>query len=180
MNFKRLPLVVLLLLSLACNFLTRSGGGRSSADVPARTVEPVTTPANAVYVPPDCQGEPIATLPPATTLAEPTPSLGTNPTLTTAEQLEVFDALAQKIAAVYVYPDFNGQDWPSVVEQYRAKVEGGLDTETFYIEMGDFVSALGDEHSNFESPAQVDASNASLAGANNYVGIGVLVKPLIE
>lgn len=180
MNLKRLPLVVLLLLTLACNFLTRSSGGRSSADVPARTVEPVATLTTAVYIPPGCQGEPIATLPPATTLAEPTPSLGTNSPLTTAEQLEVFDALAEKIAAVYVYPDFNGQDWPSIVTDYRTKVEGGLETETFYTEMENFVSALGDEHSNFESPAQVAASNASLAGANNYVGIGVLVKPLIE
>lgn len=81
---------------------------------------------------------------------------------------------------VYLYDDFNGVDWPGIVDSYRIQMEKGLKTEVFYSKMDDLVSELGDDHSHFESPAEVAASAAELAGANDYVGIGVLVKPLLN
>lgn len=192
MNFKRLSLIALLLFSLACNALTVSTATPVPTVAPSGTAAPVATatpvpavtqtesPLSPAYVPSACENVPLATIPPATTVAEPTPSLETNPPISTDQQLRVFDELAAAINDKYLYPDFNGLDWPGLAAQYRAKVEGGLDTEAFYAEMENFVSALGDEHSHFESPAQVAASEAELSGVNNYVGIGVLVQPLLE
>lgn len=196
MNVKRFLLIAFLLFTLSCNTVTQAFTESTATPVPAmvpsETVSPVdiatSTPeasatessTSSVYVPPSCQGIPIATVPPATTVAEPTPSLETNPPISTDEQLIVFDNLANTIDDVYLYPDFNGLDWPIVVANYRAKVESGLETEAFYAEMASFVFELGDEHSHFESPAQVAASDAELSGVNNYVGIGVLVQPLPE
>jgi carboxyl-terminal processing protease len=113
-------------------------------------------------------------------VAEPTPSLETNPPIDQALQLTVFEELVNKIEEVYLYPDFNGIDWPGVVQKYRSKIESGLDTKEFYTEMEHLVSELGDKHSQFQSPAQVAESNAELSGQNDYVGIGVLILPLVE
>ena len=96
------------------------------------------------------------------------------------DQLKVFNALADVIDEVYLYPDFKGLDWPSIVAEFRGKVERGLDTEKFYAEMEQFIRRLGDKHSSFESPVKVAAAKARLAGENNYVGIGTLAQPLLE
>ena len=110
----------------------------------------------------------------------PTPSLAPNPTISTEVQLRVLDELVYKIEQVYLYPDYQGVDWPSIARDYRQKVQAGVSTETFYEDMAKLVGALADEHSQFQSPAVVTASNAELAGANDYVGIGVVVKPVPE
>ena len=47
-------------------------------------------------------------------------------------------------------------------------------------EMANFVKRLGDEHSYFQSPVNVAASKAELAGATIYVGVGALFKPMVE
>src|SRR5574341_439133 len=196
MNFKRLSLIVLLLFTLSCNVVTGTFGVSTATPIPTvappGTAVPVKTStptpdlsatdvaAASLYVPPSCQGQPVATVPPATTVAEPTPSLETNPPISKDEQERVFDELASKISNVYLYPDFNGVDWPGTVAQYQSKVDGGLDTEAFYTEMENFVFELGDEHSHFESPVEVAASDAELSGVLNYVGIGVLVKPELD
>ncbi|MBM4423558.1 MAG: hypothetical protein FJ030_09225 [Chloroflexi bacterium] len=190
MNSKRVALIILLAFSISCNTVMQAFEPPTATPVPvaspSETASPVesATPSpdapitDSVYVPPSCEGRPLATVPPATTVAEPTPSLETNPVISTDTQLHVFDELTSTINDVYLYPDFNGLDWPGIVAAYRAKVEGGLDTETFYIEMEHLVSELGDEHSHFESPLQVAASEAELAGTNDYVGVGILVQPL--
>jgi len=192
MNFKRLPFILLIALTLACNTITQAlesptlppppspvpTSAPAETAPPAETATPESEPA--VYIPPDCENVPLATIPPATTVAEPTPSLDTNPAISSDVQLRVFDDLVGRIETVYLYPDFNGIDWPGTVAEYRAKVQGGLETEAFYLTMEDFVNALGDEHSHFESPAQVAASESELSGQNDYVGIGVLVQPLPE
>jgi C-terminal peptidase prc len=123
-------------------------------------------------------GNQVATLPAATTVAEPTISAGTNPSLSQSEQLKIFDELTNPIPSLYVYPDFNGLDWPATVAKYRAKIETGLDTESFYTEMQNLITALGDNHSQYLSPVEVAASNAQLAGRNDYVGIGVEILPM--
>lgn len=196
MKTRRIVLIFLAGFALACNTLTRAVAGPTPtpfpAAIPSDTAPPVetatpspeappTAPATpSIYVPPSCEGKPIATIPPATTAAEPTPELQANPPISTEEQLRVFDDLTRTVGDVYLYPDFNGVDWPAIVAAYRAKVEGGLDTEAFYAEMSHLVFELGDEHSQFESPAQVAASEAELSGRNDYVGIGILVKSMPE
>ncbi len=146
-------------------------------NTPAATVTPLSNEPSGltpVYVPPNCQGVPFATLPAATTVAQ-TEVPPTNSPLSKSQQLEIFDAVAATINEVYVYPDFNGLDWASIVKGHREKVEAGLDTEAFYLEVQTMVFELGDEHSYYESPAQVAESNANFEGKDTYVGIGVYV-----
>jgi carboxyl-terminal processing protease len=81
---------------------------------------------------------------------------------------------------VYLYPDFNGVDWEAIVADYRSRVENGLDTEAFYTEMVNLITELGDEHSQFQSPAVVAQSDAELSGKNDFVGVGALILPQIE
>jgi carboxyl-terminal processing protease len=192
MNIKRFPLAVLIILTLSCNFVTQGlnlyptetpvptatpTATLTLTETPRPTATPFPTPA---YIPPECQNRALATLPAATTIALPTPGLETNPPLSKAEQLKVFEKLTKTISKEYLYPDFNGMDWPATVAEYRAKIESGLETEAFYKAMGNLVAALNDDHSHFESPAQAAASSAELAGKVDYVGIGVLVSPLLE
>jgi C-terminal peptidase prc len=106
--------------------------------------------------------------------------LNANPQLSLNDQLYVFDQIVATIDEYYLYPDFNGLDWTSTKTTYRAKVEAGIDTESFYLEMGNLLMELGDEHSYFQSPAQVAETEAIRAGFNNYSGIGVILFPLSE
>jgi carboxyl-terminal processing protease len=144
---------------------------------PTPTEPPIPTPS---YIPAECQAQPLATIPPATTSAQPTPIVEANPEISADEQLRVFDDLAATINRVYVYEDFNGLDWQTITDDTRSKVEGGLTTEAFYAEMSAYLISLGDEHSNFQSPVEVAASEAELAGNIDYVGIGVLAITMLD
>jgi carboxyl-terminal processing protease len=180
---KRLWIAVFLLISLSCNTLTRVGGSFSPTLTPA--VVPTSTPSAippipVVYIPPACQGQPIATVAPDATSATPTSDPDANPTLTKQEQLNVLDELVKKINEVYLYPDFNGVNWADITAKYRVQVKNGLDTEAFYTGMEQLVSELGDEHSQFQSPAIVAQTDAELSGKNDFVGIGVVIQPVLE
>ncbi|HEY2980756.1 MAG TPA: S41 family peptidase [Anaerolineales bacterium] len=176
MRTRRISIAVLLVFSLACNFVT----GRFNP--PAPTPALLHTPAgfSPAYVPPGCEGAALATVPAATQLAVPTPELQANPEISKEIQLRVFDTTVDTIDKVYVYPDFNGVDWPAVVAKHRSAVQAGLSTEAFYEEMQALVDELGDDHSHFESPVEVAESDAELAGSSEFVGIGVSVMPQIE
>lgn len=196
MKIKRFLLVALVILSVSCSFVSQGVNIISPTDTilpptatltptllpsptPTATLTPTPFPAPA-YIPPECKNQALATVPAAAVVAEPTQSPGTNPPLSKAEQLKVFDQLTTTISEVYLYPDFHGLDWPGTVKKYRAEIENGLDTETFYSEMSNLVIALGDNHSQFQSPAEVAYANSELAGKQNYVGIGTLVDPLLD
>ncbi len=97
-----------------------------------------------------------------------------NPEISKTEQLKLFNELSGIIEKEYLYPDFRGLDWPVIVNAFRTKVESGLDTETFYAEMEQFIMSLGDKHSTFESPVKAKEVSAQLAGHNNFVGVGAL------
>jgi len=169
MKIRRSLFIVLVLFGLSCNAVTRA------FDVFKPTPTPLET---GLYIPPSCRGKPVATIPAATMAAQPTSSLSTNPEISKTEQLKVFDDLTGKINEIYLYPDFNGLDWKGTVAKYRAKINAGLDTETFYMDMEELVTALNDDHSSFLSPVDVAASKAQLEGKIDYVGIGVLVLPV--
>jgi C-terminal peptidase prc len=84
------------------------------------------------------------------------------------------------IGQVYVYPDFNGIDWPAIVSKYRAKIDAGLGTEDFYVAMSDMIIELGDDHSAFLSPVMVAADKAELSGNNEFVGVGIFIIPQMD
>lgn len=177
----------ILMAGLGCNLTAGLSGQPTSSATPAPALAVQTSPAPPsataapeVYVPTACQGEPIATLPAATTLAMPTPGLLANPALSADEQLGVLDEVTSTVAQNYLYPDFNGMDWQAATAAYRAQVQAGMDTDEFYAGMKQLITALGDEHSKFETPADVAADEAELAGIVDYVGIGVFAKPLLD
>jgi carboxyl-terminal processing protease len=178
---KRLWIALFLLISLSCNMFTGVGERFSPTDtsVPTLTSSPIP-PTPVVYIPPACQGKPVATVSPDITSAFPTPTLEPNPPITKQEQLKVFDELVSKVNEVYLYPDFNGVDWDAIVADYRSRVENGLDTEAFYTEMENLISELGDEHSQFQSPAVVAQTETELSGKNDFVGVGALILPQVE
>jgi len=181
MKTKRLMIIILFLLGLSCNSITNGFITLPTATLTRLTPTPTTTPLSApAYIPPDCQNSAIATIPAATPIAEPATVGEINLPLTKDLQFRVFAELVGTINNYYLYPDFNGVDWKAIVERYRAKVEGGLGTEAFYAEMSNLVSELKDDHSQFESPSMVKASDEELSGRNEFVGIGVITQPLID
>ena len=194
MNYKRIPLVIVLVLSLACNFVTSAistrlappaATGTSTSTITSTSVLPVTGASDTAtlqpaWVPPDCVGTPIATLPAATEEAVPTPAIQANQPIDQKTQLQVFNQTVKTVSDAYVYPDFNGKDWTAITAQVRAKIQAGLSTEDFYSEMQTMIDDLGDQHSRFDSPVDVAAEQADLNGTGQFVGIGVLVLPEIN
>lgn len=174
MNARRLLAVAALACALACSSLTPQPAAVTQS---AATNSAQLTPA---YLPPNCANVPIATVSPSAALAVPTPYLEANPEISKDLQKKVFDETLNDVERVYVYPDYNGKDWAGITDAVRKKIEAGLNTEHFYSEMQLMIEALGDDHSRFESPVDVAASNAELAGTDEYVGIGVYVLPEVE
>jgi carboxyl-terminal processing protease len=171
MKTKQFAYIFLIASMLACNFVT-------SRLTPLLNKTPAAlTPA---YIPPKCQTVPIATVSPATGLVQPTPELQADPDISPSLQKQVFDKAVDVVEKVYVYPDFNGKDWPAIVSTYKSKLDAGLDTENFYTEMRSMITELGDDHSSFESPVDVAQSEADLAGTNKFVGVGIYAMPQLD
>ena len=179
MKTKRIAFGFLILSLMACNFVTQMIVPPTATPLPTATltptatVTPTPTPLVPAYIPPQCAGSALATIAPDLALAQPTLEARTNPPISKSMQLRVFNDVVSVVEAVYVYPDYNGKDWKAITEQYRVKVEAGLETEAFYQEMQAMIFALEDDHSNFLSPLQVEADAAELKGENNYVGVGI-------
>jgi C-terminal peptidase prc len=128
-----------------------------------------------------------AEMPPEAPWPTPLPFVTTTPLPTTAvdsgltqAQLEVLQELREIVDTEYVYPDFNGRDWDGLADYYQQMIEAGLATDAFYLAMSKLVYALGDEHSYYENPEQVQAAEQQFAGNNDYIGIGVLVEAVPE
>jgi carboxyl-terminal processing protease len=183
MKMKRIVFGFLILTLMACNFVTQmilpptptaqptATLTASQTSTPSPTLTP--TPLVPAYVPPQCVNQALATLAPDVAVAQSTPEIPVNPNISRREQLRVFREMTRVIEEVYVYPDYNGKDWNEIKARYRSKIEAGLDTEAFYQEMRSMVYELGDEHSDYYSPVDVEASQSELRGENNYVGVGV-------
>jgi C-terminal peptidase prc len=177
---KKYGLPAALLVSLlSCGPISQSVGGPTPATptlVAGISSSPSTEAAPAPYIPPQCQGMPLATLPAPTTVAGPTPALEANPPITTEQQLRVLNGLVNAVADHYIYPDAAGEEWLARVAAVRTRVEAGLGTEAFYAEMGPLVTALGDEHSYYQTPVEVAQEDNS--GEYGFVGIGALFQPI--
>jgi len=118
------------------------------------------------------------TLPrPHTTTPAPTPS-PTPDNEATARHLRIFTELWEIVHDEYLYPDYNGADWEGIGQEYRARVEAGLDDEAFWAAMDEMLAALNDEHSIFLSPAEATEEEEKRAGELDYVGIGVYTAAL--
>jgi carboxyl-terminal processing protease len=179
MKTKRFAFGVLILSLMACNFVTQMIVPPTATPLPTATFTPTSTltptPTQLApaYIPPQCASSPLATLSPSAALEEPTLEAKTNPTVSKTEQIQIFRAMTDVVDRVYVYPDFNGKDWKAIKQKYQSEIEAGLDTEAFYQQMQAMISDLGDNHSAYLSPLDVQADDAELKGKNDYVGVGI-------
>ncbi len=175
MKIKRIAFGFLVLSLLACNFVTQMvlPPTATPTATATSTASPTLTPTPLVpaLIPPECATTPLATVAPDT-LLQATPEFKVTQ-ISKKEQLDILKQLALIVKEVYVYPDYNGKDWPAIVARYQTKIESGLDTQSFYDEMFMMITELGDEHSFFLSPMEVAATEAELEGNVEFVGIGV-------
>lgn len=72
----------------------------------------------------------------------------------------------QLIYENYYSDEFNGVDWDQVLVEYKGKAEQVQTQQEFWALMDDFVGQLGDDHSNFRTPAEV----AAQYGGGNLAG----------
>ena len=179
MKTKRIAFGFLILSLMACNFVTQMIAPPTATPLPTATLIPTSTvtatptPLVPAYIPPQCANAALATVPPDIALAQPNVDAKTNPQISQSEQTRIFKAMTNVVDKVYVYPDYNGKDWKAIKATYRGKIDAGLDTESFYKEMKAMIFELGDDHSNYLSPLEVEADEAELKGENNYVGVGI-------
>jgi len=148
----RSRLALAALLSLSCS-LARVALPRPTPTLSPPTSTPKPTPIPPVYLPPQCAGTPVATIPAATTMALPTIGVAGNPEIDAETQLAVLEDLRSAVETNYVVPEAVSEDWRARVDATRAAIEAGLATDAFYTRMRELVSALGDDHSYFQTPA---------------------------
>ena len=166
---------------MACNFVTQMIAPPTPTPLPTATLTPSLTPSPTftptalapAFVPPQCANQPLATVAPEAALAQSALEEQPNPSISQTDQLKIFGDMTEVINQVYIYPDYNGKDWAEIKARYRSKIEAGLDTEAFYQEMKSMVRELGDEHSAYKSPVDVEAADAELQGTLDYVGVGI-------
>ena len=182
MRVKRILFGSLTLSVLACNFVTQLIAPPTATPVPTFTPTatvtaspsptPTENPLVPAYIPPRCEAAaPLPTLSPEIAV-QPTPRFETQE-ISKRQQLGILDEIEQIVEEVYVYPDYNGKDWKGIAARYRGMVDAGLATEQFYREMQLMIDELGDEHSSFISPAEVQESEIELNGETKFVGIGI-------
>jgi C-terminal peptidase prc len=183
MRTKRIIFGFLILALMACNFVTQLIAPPTATPQPTATLtaSPTLTPTATqtatplvpAYIPAQCANQPLATVAPEVVLAQPTPEVHSNPGLSKTEQLQIFRDMTHIIEHVYVYPDYNGKDWNEIKARYKSKIGAGLETDSFYQEMRSMVYELGDEHSDYLSPMDVEGQDAELQGETDYVGVGI-------
>jgi carboxyl-terminal processing protease len=175
MIIKRILFGLLILSLLACNFVTQMVFPPTATPTPTATVTTSSTPTPTallpVFIPPECANTPLATVPPDLS-AQATLEFQVTE-IPQDEQLNILRELGDIVENVYVYPDHNGKNWNEIESRYRAEIEAGLDTQTFYNEMSTMITELGDEHSFFLSPVAVAESQAELRGDIQFVGVGI-------
>ncbi len=89
--------------------------------------------------------------------------------------MDVFEELWHTVNEEYLYPDFNGLDWNAIHDEYRQRIETGLNNPGFYDAMSEMIFSLGDDHSQFLTPKQKTANEAEYAGNLDYVGVGIIL-----
>jgi carboxyl-terminal processing protease len=179
MKIKRIVFGFLILSLLACNYVTQMVFPPTATPTATATATasptPTPTPLVPAYIPPECATVPLATISPDLAV-QATPEFQATE-ISKDEQLNILRDLGNIVQEIYVYTDYNGKDWNEIESRYRAKIEAGLDTQSFYNEMSAMIEELGDEHSFFLSPIEVAEAEAELRGDIEFVGVGIYGQP---
>jgi carboxyl-terminal processing protease len=177
---KKIAFGILILTMLSCNTVTQMIVPPTATALPTATatatitLTPTPTEVALVpaFIPPECASTPLATIAPDIA-AQATPEKENNAEISRNEQLNILRDLERIVEKIYVYPDYNGKDWNEIQSRYQSKIEAGLDSDTFYTEMENMISELGDEHSFFLSPLDVKQSEDELKGDVTFTGVGI-------
>jgi carboxyl-terminal processing protease len=179
------PLIVFLLACQAIGKILELPGGPTP--IPTSTSGQLRLPSETTAIPASL---PSATLTLSVTQKAPThestltltdsPSLPSIPSpeadeLSRAVQLSIFDYLWNTVNEEYLYPDFNGLDWNGIYYEYQDQIKAGLTGEEFYQSVQDLVYRLGDDHSVFLTPGEVQKEDAEYEGNYDYIGVGIYV-----
>ncbi len=179
MNASRLSgyaLLLLILSGIACQ--TVSGLPLPAASQGLQKLDHQLLRATNTPIPPSATPTSTLTpLPSSTATPSTTPTLVPTPSLV---HFNIFQDLWQAIYDDYLYPDFNGQDWNAVYDEYHSRIATGLTDANFYAAMEELVQGLGDQHSIFLSPNQAQEEEEEFKGNNNFVGIGILTTAIPE
>lgn len=129
-----------------------------------------------------------AEMPPeVTNPTEPTPyPLPTQPAnqsvdqSTIDQQLALYQEIWNTVNTRYYDPAIRGVDWAAIGAKYEALIRAGLTQEDFYLSMQLMIYEIGDEHSHYLNPTEVQEQEAEIAGQNDFVGIGAISLPTAE
>ena len=182
MKIRRLVFGILILSLLACNYVTQMVFPPTATPLPTSTPTasptPTPEPLKPAFIPPECGTTPLATISPESA-SQSAPEFETVE-ISQGEQMRILREISSIVKDVYVYTDFNGKDWNETESRYKEKVQSGLDTESFYREMQSMIDELGDEHSAFISPVEVEQADAELRGDIEFVSVGIYGQPDLE
>ncbi|HUS17038.1 MAG TPA: S41 family peptidase, partial [Chloroflexia bacterium] len=93
-------------------------------------------------------------------------------------RLDLFESVWQTVRDNYVYTDYRGLDWNAFHQEYRARVAQAANNTTMYDALADMITRLGDRHSSFLNPEEVEEEDALQRGDLHFSGIGVFSQDL--
>lgn len=140
-----------------------------SSATPLPTIRPAPQPTAR---PTPLPVSPAPTRVPPPTALPPTPAV-----LSVEERRQIFEEVWRTVKEHYLYEDFNGVDWDAVRDEYAPRVESSASRDAFYAAMIEMVAQLDDQHSRFLPPTDAQLQDATVAGREVAVGIGIITKP---
>lgn len=78
------------------------------------------------------------------------------------DRIEIFDKVWNTIDKKYYDPHFNGVDWSKMRELYQPRVEAAKSDDEFYSLVKRMVGELGDVHTSFRTPREVEAGKRNV------------------
>ena len=137
-------------------------------------------------LPPTATTEPTATPSPTKTpRPTKTPTATPSPTPTIAfgdreSQEKTFQMLWETVYERYYDGEWNGLDWEGLYQTSRDQIADGLTDEQFARLLETTIASLQDDHSVWISAEHALGEDAMMMGDDGYVGIGVVLFPLLE
>lgn len=100
--------------------------------------------------------------------------------LTSVQREQLFDQVWTVVRDNYVYDDYNGRDWDAIRAAFAPRVRAAVTPDEFYQVIRDMIIELDDDHSWFESPQDVVASQGRFYGHLEYSGIGAIMRVVTD
>ena len=127
--------------------------------------------------------------PQATTTARPAPTAPATPGVTPAptfapldtnQRDTLFETVWRTVRDEYVYTDYRGLDWQAIHDEYKPKIENAATVEEVYRLLAEMIEKLGDRHSSFMDPVEVEQDDALQRGDLHLSGIGVFSQEIAD